>query len=295
MNVYSSRQPRSGPWGGGNRWLTATIETIASAGHKIVADPKQADILLAVAIEGGADGPSAPQVCEYARASGRRSVLRVNDCDARKNTRHVDHLIKIASAKADAVVFVSSWLREHLLAECADTSVIVNGVDTSVFHPDAHSCQTRLRVVTHHWSDNRMKGAAWYEALDELSKTDAIDFTYIGRHSCKFTERTRVIPPCDSAELASHIAANDLYVSGTIQDPGPNHVLEAVACGLPLIVSSDGGGAVEFAGRENAVSGVDELIARVRTKNYQKSSFHVHSWSDSSKLFLKKIEEVASR
>ena len=87
---------------------------------------------------------------------------------------------------------------------------------------------------------------------------DQIEFTYIGRHRGTF-KNTRCIEPCTGVELSRRLQGHDVYISGSRFDPGPNHILEALAVGLPTYVHKDGGGAVEFAGTDHTFSNLSEL------------------------------------
>jgi glycosyltransferase involved in cell wall biosynthesis len=59
--------------------------------------------------------------------------------------------------------------------------------------------------------------------------------------------------------LGVELGKHDVYVSASRFDPGPNHVLESLACGLPTFVHADGGGCVEFAGSAQAYDDWNEL------------------------------------
>jgi glycosyltransferase involved in cell wall biosynthesis len=179
-------------------------------------------------------------------------VLRVNENDMRKGTSYMDHFLVRASEYVDGTIFVSRWLQEYFNQRswaCQNQTVIINGVDQTIFKPQPKLQNGKLNIVTHHWSDNPLKGADIYEKLDNLVGTNPDDFTftYIGRHQCNF-KNTCVVDPLQGAALAEKLAMHDVYISGSRFDPGPNHVLEALACGLPTYVHKDGGGGVDFVG-----------------------------------------------
>lgn len=182
-------------------------------------------------------------------------VLRVNENDARKDTHHMDEMLVKVSNYIDGTVFVSKWIQDYFNDRgwaCKNQTVIVNGVASDVFKPQPKLNNGKVNIVAHHWSDNRMKGADIYEKLDELvgDEPDQYAFTYIGRHQCDF-KHTKVIKPMFGRALGEELGKHDLYVSASRFDPGPNHVLEALSCGLPTYVHEDGGGAVEFAGSDH--------------------------------------------
>ena len=301
MKIYISRQVVAGPWGGGNRWLRAFTTACHTEGWRIACSVADADVAMIAAVKPGSPAePGAVQVAADARQRGIPPIFRVNDCNARKGTVDVDRDIKMAARYASHVVFVSRWLASYAAARGVTQrgcSVIANGVDKHIFNRTLHMQRKpadRLRIVTHHWSDNRLKGAAWYEMLDELSRDNDITLTYIGRHACNFSDRTIVIPPCDGEQLAAAIAQNDVYVSGSVNDPGPNHIIEAVALGMPMIVSTQGGGCVEFAAPAPAITTLDELAIAIMNGHAVVSNMAISSWETCAATYVKLIKDIAN-
>lgn len=258
MKVYINRTPRSGPWGGGNMFVHAFHKHAAEhAGLELQVDETMRidpDVILLAGLEN--EGPtaiSAEQAIMWKMyRPGCKLVLRVNENDARKGTSHMDPLLLKISEHVDATVFVSRWLQDYFVAKgwaCPNQTVIYNGVDRDIFKPADKLKNGKVNIVAHHWSDNRMKGADIYEKLDEFvgQNPDKFAFTYIGRHQCDF-KHTNVVKPLSGRRLGEELGKHDVYVSASRFDPGPNHCLEAIACGLPTYVHKDGGGCVEFAG-----------------------------------------------
>lgn len=299
MKIYISRQAVTGPWGGGNRWLRAFIAACHAERWHIACSVAEADIALIVAVgQGSPAEPGAVQVSHDARYRGIPVIFRVNDCDARKNTDGIDRDIRLAAHHSTHVVFVSRWLASYAAARgvsVRDSSIIINGVDKNVFNNKLHAARrqtSKLRIVTHHWSDNRLKGASWYEAIDALSYDHDVVLTYVGRHACRFSDRTIVIPPCDGHSLAHALANNDIYISGSVNDPGPNHIIEAAALGIPMIVNAAGGGCVEFAAPAPAASTIDELINIITAQRAACSSMPIVSWEECAAMYVKLVKDV---
>jgi len=289
MKLYINRNPVSGPWGGGAKffnafWEFSSVELMKSQTMNI-----NPDVMLLVGLDN--QGPtqiSAEQAVMYKMYvnPGCKLVLRVNECDARKGTTGVDDgLIKL-SRFVDGTVFVSRWLQEYFNAKgwgCQNQTVIYNGVQRSIFKPQPKVDNGKLNIVAHHWSDNRMKGADIYERLDELAgkNPDKLAFTYVGRHQCDF-KHTNVIKPLHGQALGDELGKHDVYVSASRFDPGPNHILEALACGLPTYVHKDGGGCVEFAGTDHVYGDMLELESIITAVGLHASNtnFTLSSWKD---------------
>lgn len=260
MKVYINRFPVNGPWGGGNMFVKAFHEHVPAAGHEVVPPESMTvapDVVLVAGLDNDGYGISAEQAIMYkvmmeSRGRDVKVVMRVNENDARKGTTNVDdYLLKLAG-HMDGTVFVSNWLRDYFMERGwpgGNHTVIVNGVDREVFRPQPKLDNGKLNIVAHHWSDNYMKGFDVYEQLDEFvgQHPDKYAFTYIGRHRRTFKHAVTV-GPLHGKRLGEELGKHDVYVSASRFDPGPNHILEALACELPTFVIEDGGGCVEFAG-----------------------------------------------
>ena len=287
MKILINRKPVEGPWGGGNLFVRAFCGFLSGKDHTVVhefsddvdaifmQDPRYSDL-----------GISVNEILAYKRwKPSTRVIHRVNECDARKNTADIDDLLRQCSEHTDTTVFVSEWMRQYHLTrgwKCQDTHVIHNGVDKEHFRPTPTEDKInngKINIVTHHWSSNRMKGFDVYEALDSfVGEHPGFTFSYVGRDLGTF-QNALVIPPLHGLQLGRMLSRYDVYVSGSLFDPGPNHVLEALACEIPTYVIKSGGGAVEFAGENHSYETMSELIDILSTKNFAKNQFVPHSWN----------------
>jgi glycosyltransferase involved in cell wall biosynthesis len=134
--------------------------------------------------------------------------------------------------------------------------VILNGADPEVFHPRGSiDLQPRgtMRLVTHHWSDNPMKGFDVYEKVDGLiadGTLEGVELWVIGRWPARYAWRAaRTFPPTTGQELADLLRRCHVYLTASRWEPGGMHHVEGAQCGLPVLYHEDGGGIVELAGR----------------------------------------------
>jgi len=178
-------------------------------------------------------------------------VHRINECEERKNTRGMNGMLRRANYCADHTVFVGSWLRELQVWDNragATSSVITNGADARVFHSRGWQPwrgQGPLRLITHHWGGNWMKGSDIYQRLDamlaESACKDKIAFTYIGNLPRGFAFRhARYVEPLYGEALAGELRSHHAYVTATINEPGGNHQNEGALYGLPLLFRRSG-------------------------------------------------------
>jgi hypothetical protein len=71
---------------------------------------------------------------------------------------------------------------------------------------------------------------------------EKIEFSYIGNLPRKFTfKNARCIEALSGIELANEIKKNNLYITGSLNEPSGNHHIEGAQCGLPLLYIDSGG------------------------------------------------------
>ena len=302
MKIAINRKPKNHAWGGGNMFVHAFCEAMRLHGHEVVhnldddldlifmQDPRYDDLRI-----------SANEIKAYKRKNPSVVVFhRVNECDARKGTTGVDEMLQACSSFTDHTVFVSNWMKDYHLSKawyCKNTHVLYNGVNLEHFKRQHKINNSKINIVTHHWSNNRMKGFDIYEKLDEFVGThkDDFTFTYIGRELGTF-KNTTVVPPLFGKELGNELGKYDVYVSASRFDPGPNHIIESLACELPTFCHIDGGGAVEFCSGMNVFSNFEELISSLKSKNYQlNDTTKLSNWkecmSNLNKMMVNSVEK----
>ena len=207
------------------------------------------------------------------KRSHQKLILRVNECDDRKGTSHVDSQLVNVSKHLDQTIFVSRWMRDYFLKkgwEGGKISVLVNGVDSEIFSKKASKKNEKTRIVTHHWSSHPFKGEDLHVWLGNFAGrySDKFEYTYIGRTNVTIPNANYVQPLYGRA-LADKLKENDVYVSASKNDPGPNHILESLSCGIPTYVSSDGGGCVEFAGVDHVYETYEQLENILLSRHYK--------------------------
>ncbi|HEY9080168.1 hypothetical protein [Magnetovibrio sp.] len=257
MKIAIGYKVIEGPWGGGNRFVGALSNALMTAGHSVVHDLNDADIDVILIIDPRTRIPNIPfgagGILRYLAFRNPRAVVvhRINECDERKNTRGVNFRLRLANYAADHTVFVGSWLKDLAVWRKGDghgSSVILNGADPAVFNANGSQSWNGtepLKLVTHHWGGNWMKGFDIYQKLDRMMGDPAwagkIEFTYIGNVPKGFVfENARLLAPMDAEHLASELRSHHVYVTGSINEPGGNHQNEGALCGLPLLYRNSG-------------------------------------------------------
>lgn len=290
MKLAINRKPINGPWGGGNNFVKAIYNSIP-AGVELT-NELSSDVNAIVLIDPRREGSfDASDAFRFASTNPVQIIQRINECDARKGTEHMDLLLLQCSRYNSKTIFVSEWMKDYFNSKgwaCRDQHVLINGVDDCFFETlreKNNVFKTKVNIVTHHWSNNFLKGFDVYDFIDYLTtKNEKISFTYIGRDRGTF-KNCKVIPPLHGKDLAEELSKYDVYISGSRNDPGPNHILEALAVGLPTYSHVEGGGAVEFVGKDHVYRNFSELESIIQSSNFEKNNKSVSRWSESMKSF----------
>lgn len=283
MNVYFNRTLRRSPWGGGAHFHSAMADFLEKKGHKVVDtlySSENIDLIFMLdprPEEGGAD---INEILGYKRYHNQTKILhRVNECDKRKNTNFLDDILLQSMNLSDGVVFISEWLQSyfHQIGFSSKSDIVYNGSNLEWFYPQQGKTldKSSIKIVTHHWSDNWMKGFDLYTYLDKFVETNEnFSFTYVGRYNNSYTPKnTKIIPPLYGKDLGDELRKYDIYVTASRFEPCGMHHIEGAASGLPVLYHIDGGAIVDvckhhgmsFRDNNEFNNSLDNLV-----KNYDK-------------------------
>ena len=163
---------------------------------------------------------------------------------------------------------VARELSDVLAIPASRLRIIENGVDTAMFHPPspAERADARRRfnlegdapVVAFVGSGFERKGA--FKLIDALALPQCADIRALiaGRdrqqdklsrriETLGLSKRVHVLGGVENPRAVYHAA--DLFTLPSLYDPMPNAALEALGCGLPLLVTADTG--IADAARDN--------------------------------------------
>ena len=251
MRIFVNREPRQGPWGGGNKTLAGICEFLRKEGHEVFFDLVEGlDVLVCFDPRPDHRGIWYQTLWDYKQRYGSKIVQRVGDLGTHSKPELFD-LVKQTIPHSDAVIFPSIWARNHSQHTGNNFNIIPNR-PSPIFYDHSDEINTSIhkipRVVTHHWSNNPLKGFDIYRIIDE-EYSGLIDFTYIGRLPDGFSfNNSTHISPIDDQELSKRLPKYDFYLTASRLEAGANHVLEALACKLPVVYHTDGGSITEYVG-----------------------------------------------
>ena len=244
----------SGPWGGGNQFAKALSNELEKRGHKVCFDLIDRDIDIILLTDPRKNSKSvsfgAGSILKYLLTKNRNSIVvhRINECDERKNTRFMNIRLKLANYASDFNVFIANWLMDLSIYEKkTPKKVIMNGANNKLFNNNNSSWNSKdtLKIVTHHWGGNYMKGFDVYQKLDKLVKDKSLKtklkFTYIGNlpKNISFQNSTH-LEPLEGKNLAKELSKHHIYITGTINEPAGMHHIEGALSGLPILYRDSG-------------------------------------------------------
>ena len=289
MKVFIQHNPQNIPYGGGNQYVLFLIEYLRKYNHEVtfVLD-ENIDILLVI---NPYSGPmrlyDINDIINYRNKNIKSKIfLRVNENDARKKTNHMDETLLYAIHHSDHVIYISDWLRQYFIKKGAihknEPVTIDMACDENIFYPKDNKIfsfgeDKKIRIITHHNSENWMKGFDIYQQIDDWLSDEKVrnkyEFYYMGDLNAKFEKRFTYHIPKNSIDTCSkYLRECDIYVTATRFEPGGNHHVEAARCGLPILYHKDGGGVVEMCskwglGFSNFTEFVEQLELMVENFN----------------------------
>lgn len=255
MKIAIGYHLQEGPWGGGNQFAKSLAIECERRGDSVYFDLTEPNLDIILLTDPRCYSPSvsfgAGAILRYLIFINPRALVvhRINECDERKGTRNMNRALRWGNYVADHTVFIASWLKElSVWQKKSHASTILNGGDPRVFRQELNvpwNGVERMKLVTHHWGGNLMKGFDVYSILDEMLAqpkwAQRIEFTYIGNlpHGYRF-KNARLVPPLQGEALALELSRHHVYITASINEPAGMHHIEGALCGLPVIYRKSG-------------------------------------------------------
>ena len=244
-----------GSWGGGNQFVNYLYQDAKKRGYQLTTSLEENDIDIILFTDpryfnrGVAFGSL--DILYYLIFKNKNAIVvhRINECDQRKNTKHMNLFLRWSNYMADHTVFISTWLSTLNLSQINKPfSIILNGADNIIFNDKDNKIWKKnepLKLVTHHWSPNIMKGFDVYERIDRLLSSknwkERIEFTYIGNLPKGFKfKNAKVIKPINGKILGNELSKHHVYITASNYEPAGMHHIEGALSGLPIIYKNSG-------------------------------------------------------
>lgn len=220
--------------------------------------------------------PDGDATVRAARALGIPAVIGALGSDIHVRSGMTARQTRRAIAAADALITVSEAMRETAISEFgaapAKVHTITNGFNASIFHPQPQGAARRqlgidddAKLIIYVGRFVEAKGLRELMAsFGVLAATDArLRLALVGDGVMR-EELTRLVRDSGlagrismpggmtPAEVAQWIAAADVLTLPSWSEGYPNVVVEALACGRP-VVATDVGGTAEIVNRNNGL------------------------------------------
>ena len=257
MKISFGSKAIEGPFGGGNEFLKNLKNFFEEKGHEVLTSlsDKDIDIILLTnpLVESQTSTFNNSDIDYYLKFKNPNAIVlqRINECDERKGTSYINSELNIRNKGVDLNIFVSEWLRsvyKYYPIYNKKYYVIKGGPNEKVFNihdKKFWNGTEKIKLVTHHWSSNPMKGFEVYKEIDSLldknSVFDNLEFTFVGNLPKNLIlKNTKVISPLAGNELAEELKKHHVYVTASINEPSGNHHMEGALCGLPIMYVESG-------------------------------------------------------
>lgn len=181
-----------------------------------------------------------------------------------RNDPFTRRLVRQTMRRADAVITVSEELRQLAIAQnipAEKVTAILNGCDTSVFFPGDRDkargevgCDTQSELIVYAGNLLAAKGLGeLMEAFLELAKSrPRLRLAVLGQgpygetlarrvHGENMEDRVTMPGRRDAKGIAQWMRAADVFCLPSYSEGCPNVVVEALACGRPLVATRVGG------------------------------------------------------
>ena len=150
---------------------------------------------------------------------------------------------RLAVQRAARITSVSRFTAELVRRELRierDIEVIPNGVDTGLFSPGKKRTGHPVRVF---FSGNltKRKGSQWLEAIADRLNPDICLYAtqgLRGHGTVRQSSSMRLMGPVPLAQMPDRYREMDILLLPTVREGCSMSVLEAMACGLPVVASN---------------------------------------------------------
>lgn len=307
MKVSFNRTVVNGPYGGGNQILVLLVKYLEDRGIKVSFSlDKDTDVIFLMDIRDNICTFPLRDAVSHKEKYGSKILHRVNENDAHRppeDSLGLDQKIIDANVVADSTVFVSKYLKDYFAEKDLKpdrSSVIWNGSDRGIFNSDGYKFRKKdepLRIITHHWSNNIYKGFPIYRDVHQFcfENPKIASFQFMGRPLNGYIRGSSVIKPKPYVEIPKVLKYNDVYLTASIAEPGGNHIMEGISCGLIPIVGYPTGSCIEYTNGFNIVFDDSEHLIREIESLYNDYDRYVEMKANTMKNFKYSSEEMADK
>jgi glycosyltransferase involved in cell wall biosynthesis len=285
MKILINRTPKRGPWGGGAKTVNKLWDELTSRGHRVVPclEP-DIDIVFCIDPRPNEFGEGYEDFLNYREVFPATKIIqRVGDLGTHSKPQLTD-LVRYSLNNSDYFIFPSKWAKEWI-GFTGQNSCVIDNAPMPEFYKNRNTkrtIQSSVKIVTHHWSTNPKKGFGIYKEIEKWAKARGHSFHYIGQlpPGISFENYTK---PISAKDLAKVLPEHDIYLTASEEEAGANHVVEALASGLPIVYRNTGGSIVDYCSPygleyDSVQSAKDKILEMV--KKYEDHKNNVLSYTE---------------
>ena len=317
--IFFTFKPKGGSFGGGAFFVRNMITYLKKRGHKVTFTlEKGIDIIFITDPRKGKKSSSKSysidDIIKYKKLNPKVKILhRVNECEIKRDkVIGIDQILLKTMKIADKIIFITQWLQDYFVNKynisTINCSVVINGCNNEFFFPKKENDKkvieenTKIKIITHHWSRNYLKGFEIYNKIDEYLNENPheFSFTFVGNYIKDFkpTNITVLPPECDM-KLGNILREHDIYLTASQNEPCGMHQLEGMSCGMPILYREGSGGIKETCGNAGLeFSDFDDFLEKLQQikKDYEFFKNNInYTWLSSQrccKNFYKNIKKL---
>ena len=240
MKVYIEYSNTNNPYGGGNQFLNR-LKFFLKTKKLYTTKPENADVILINSFE------NFRKVIVLKKNFPNKLFIHRVDGIARIYNNFFDRrdcLTKILNEYvSQATIFQSNWCKifnKKIGLKTKEYETVILNSATKIKLKNKKIIKGKIKIVASSWSRNWNKGFGFISWLDKNLDFKNYEFTFIGNSPVSF-KNIKTIPPQRSKELHKKLKKFHIYLSASKKDACSNSILEAIACGLPVIAFNDGG------------------------------------------------------
>lgn len=305
MRVHITTRIHSEPWGGGNQFL-ASLKSFFQQEGWYEDTLENADLVLFDSYQ------QLGKLLECRKKYPQKKIIYrlgpVFFYHRGKWWKQVDRLMTcIASLFVDGVVFQSEWSKQQFIQlgfKNTLSKIILNAPGEYFVFSDGDQKKELHRIprlISMSWSKNYNKGFEFFQKLDRLIGEKKYEMAFIGNSPIEF-QHIKNLGVQEKENIKKQILEHDIFVAPFRYEACSNAILEALACGLPVVALGSGGNK-ELVGKGGEVfDDFDQMLDKIDmvVNDYQKyrsniSFQNIQEIGQQYTLFFQKILKQPSR
>ena len=289
------------PYGGGNQFMLYLLKSLRKKGYKVKINSFKKDINLFIADYCWFPRRYEKLLENHKKKYNSKLIHRLDGIlsQYRNDGKNMDEFAISINKMANATIIQSNYTANQFSEKGFDIKnikIINNSPDEMIFNKTHNKIfdKKNIKIISASWSTNKKKGMDDYKWLDDNLKLK-VNYSFIGRLDF-IPKSIKLIEPLNQKALANKLKDSDIFLFAAINESCPNILIEAIACGLPIIYKNSGGSkelVKEFGLPYNEVSEIPKLLSKlIENYDYYKNLVINYSQPDASHLYENIIKRI---